>query len=141
MDASLKDPTRRDAQQRVRNPVRACVQIFDDGRTKSAERNAAFFYRDLSQGCGRAAARPYQRHLSFMTGISAVSARIDLTINGKQYQFDGPMTIAELLASRALDPRIVVVELNLNIIPRDRFDSVMLAGGDQLEIVQMMAGG
>ena len=66
---------------------------------------------------------------------------IELTINGRSVQLDRPMTIRELLASRHLHERIVVVEHNREIIPRDRYDGVMIGPADNLEIVQMMAGG
>jgi thiamine biosynthesis protein ThiS len=64
-----------------------------------------------------------------------------MTVNGKHVELDEPMTIAEFLARKNLHARIVVVEHNREIVPRERYAAVVLAAGDELEIVQMMAGG
>ena len=66
---------------------------------------------------------------------------IALTINGRDIQLAKPMTIRELLASKGLHEKIVVVEHNREIVPRERYDDVMVGADDDLEIVQMMAGG
>jgi thiamine biosynthesis protein ThiS len=66
---------------------------------------------------------------------------ISLTINGRDVQLANPMTIRELLASKHLHEKIVVVEHNREIVPRERYDDVVVGADDDLEIVQMMAGG
>jgi len=66
---------------------------------------------------------------------------MQLTINGKHVEIEQPLTIRELLVSKGLHERIVVVEHNREIVPRDRYGDVIVGGGDNLEIVQMMAGG
>jgi thiamine biosynthesis protein ThiS len=66
---------------------------------------------------------------------------ISLTINGRDVQLANPMTIRQLLASKGLTPQIVVVEHNREIVPRERYDDVVVGADDDLEIVQMMAGG
>lgn len=66
---------------------------------------------------------------------------IELTVNGKLRQIEGTQTILGFLESRELLPRMVVVEHNGVIVPRDQYGEVILQAGDNLEIVQMMAGG
>lgn len=66
---------------------------------------------------------------------------MQLTVNGKVIELAEPLTIRELLASKGLHERIVVVEYNREIVPRDRYGDVVVGAGDTLEIVQMMAGG
>ena len=66
---------------------------------------------------------------------------LHLTINGKPTTLDRPLTITEFLASRNLKDRMVVAEHNGEIIPRDRYTQITLNEGDNLEVVQMMAGG
>lgn len=66
---------------------------------------------------------------------------IALTINGRGVQMAEPLTIAQLLDSKNLHAKIVVVEHNREIVPRERYDDVVLSAGDDVEIVQMMAGG
>jgi thiamine biosynthesis protein ThiS len=66
---------------------------------------------------------------------------ISLTINGRDVRLDRPMTIRELLESKGLKPQVVVVEHNRAIVPRERYADVLLGADDNVEIVQMMAGG
>jgi thiamine biosynthesis protein ThiS len=66
---------------------------------------------------------------------------ISLTINGRDVQLASAMTIAQLLETKNLHAKIVVVEHNREIVPRERYGAVLLGAGDELEIVQMMAGG
>jgi thiamine biosynthesis protein ThiS len=51
-------------------------------------------------------------------------------------------TLAQLLAELELDPRMIVVELNREIL-RDRthFESLTLRPGDTLELVHFVGGG
>ncbi len=66
---------------------------------------------------------------------------MQLIINGEAREVDGVGTLGELLASRNLPSRLVVVEQNGEIVPREKYDETPLTDGDVLEIVQMMAGG
>jgi thiamine biosynthesis protein ThiS len=63
-----------------------------------------------------------------------------ITING-QTRTDIPATVVTLLEALGLDPARVAVELNLEILPRDRFAATALKDGDALEIVQFVGGG
>ncbi|MDW8107585.1 MAG: sulfur carrier protein ThiS [Armatimonadota bacterium] len=62
-------------------------------------------------------------------------------INGAERELSEPITILQLLQARGIDPRMVVVEYNYEIVPRERYAEVRLKEGDNLEIVQMTAGG
>jgi thiamine biosynthesis protein ThiS len=66
---------------------------------------------------------------------------IELTVNGEVCKVAAPVTLAAYLEALGLRPRMIVVEHNREIVPRDRYAEVELRGGDTLEIVQMMAGG
>lgn len=50
-------------------------------------------------------------------------------------------TVANLLSSRDLDPRQVLVELNGSILPKGDYDRTLLKEGDVLELVHFVAGG
>lgn len=63
-----------------------------------------------------------------------------ITVNGKT-RIDVPASVADLLTQLRLDPARVAVELNLEILPRDRFAETALSDGDALEIVQFVGGG
>ena len=67
-----------------------------------------------------------------------------LQINGEARHFDGtptPFTLAALLERLAMKSDRVAVELNRDIVPRDRWSSTQLDEGDQLEIVHFVGGG
>jgi thiamine biosynthesis protein ThiS len=63
-----------------------------------------------------------------------------LTINGQQ-QDSAPTTLAELIERLGMKQDRVAVELNRNIVPRDRWAGTNMAEGDQLEIVHFVGGG
>ncbi|MGB9711082.1 MAG: sulfur carrier protein ThiS [Thermodesulfovibrio sp.] len=50
-------------------------------------------------------------------------------------------TIAELLQELEINPQRVVVEVNLEIIKRDRFNEYKIKEGDSIEIVNFVGGG
>ncbi|MFZ0805547.1 MAG: sulfur carrier protein ThiS [Candidatus Sulfotelmatobacter sp.] len=67
-----------------------------------------------------------------------------LHINGDERQFDsqlGPFTLASLVEMLAMKADRVAVELNRNIVPRDRWSETSLNDGDSLEIVHFVGGG
>jgi thiamine biosynthesis protein ThiS len=64
-----------------------------------------------------------------------------LHINGDQKTFPSPLTLAGLVESLAMKPDRVAVELNRDIVPRDRWTQTELHDGDRLEIVHFVGGG
>jgi thiamine biosynthesis protein ThiS len=64
-----------------------------------------------------------------------------LVINGEERQFPGSLTLAGLLAQLGLKSDRVAVELNRDIVPRDRWVDTVLNNGDKLEIVHFVGGG
>lgn len=66
---------------------------------------------------------------------------MQVRINGKERELPDGATLMQLLEERSIDPRTVVVEYNYTIVPRDRYGEITLRDGDNLEIVQMTAGG
>lgn len=67
--------------------------------------------------------------------------QLALTINGDPRSVPGPSTLTDLLGHLGLDPRMVVVELNREIVRRPRLSEVTLRDGDQVELVHFVAGG
>ena len=66
---------------------------------------------------------------------------MQLIVNGEERQVENTLTLGKFLALCALPSKMVVVERNGEIVPREKYDVTTLANGDVLEIVQMMAGG
>ena len=66
---------------------------------------------------------------------------MQLIVNGDVRDVEDNLTVGAFLVSRSLNPKMIVVEQNGEIVPRGLYDETTLATGDVLEIVQMMAGG
>jgi thiazole synthase len=77
-----------------------------------------------------------------MMGTDVFEVELALAVNGAERRVPKGWTLADLLSSLELDPRVVVVERN-GIILRDRssFASLALAADDALEIVHFVGGG
>lgn len=66
---------------------------------------------------------------------------LTLIVNGERRDLPGPATLLDLLRNLELDPRMVVVECNREIIRRPRLGEVSLSDGDQVELVHFVGGG
>ena len=66
---------------------------------------------------------------------------MELTINGNGREFSSPLTLSELVQQLGMKSDRVAVELNLEIVPRDRWAVTSLNQGDRLEIVHFVGGG
>lgn len=66
---------------------------------------------------------------------------MNLIINGEDRQFDSVLTIATLLERLGMKPDRVAVELNRELVPRERWTATHLNDDDKLEIVHFVGGG
>jgi sulfur carrier protein len=66
---------------------------------------------------------------------------LHLTVNGDSRTVPGPATVTALLGHLGLDPRMVVVEVNREVVRRARHDAVSLHDGDVVELVHFVGGG
>ena len=66
---------------------------------------------------------------------------MNLTINGEERSFDDRITLAALIEQMGMKQDRVAVELNRDIVQRDRWSSTVLNPGDHLEIVHFVGGG
>lgn len=66
---------------------------------------------------------------------------MEVRINGEERTVDEGLTVSELLRSLDLNPGLVVVERNREILDRDRYDEVEVQAGDRLELVHFVGGG
>jgi thiamine biosynthesis protein ThiS len=64
-----------------------------------------------------------------------------LQINGEEREFGSPTTLAALVEGLGMKAGRVAVELNRNIVPRERWTETELSDGDRLEIVHFVGGG
>ncbi|MGA2747022.1 MAG: sulfur carrier protein ThiS [Candidatus Sulfotelmatobacter sp.] len=67
-----------------------------------------------------------------------------LQINGEAREFGdspAPFTLSALVETLGMKADRVAVELNRDIVPRDRWTETALSEGDRLEIVHFVGGG
>ena len=65
---------------------------------------------------------------------------MQVTINGKPEEVTGS-TVSDILKHKEIDPHMVAVELNAQIIERDRLNTTTIQDGDKLEFLFYMGGG
>ena len=64
-----------------------------------------------------------------------------LTVNGEPKNVPEGLTLAQLVRELGLERNPIAVELNRQVVPRDRLGETRLAQGDRLEIVTLVGGG
>ncbi len=64
-----------------------------------------------------------------------------LIVNGEDREFSSISTVSALLVQLGMKPDRVAVELNRDLLSRDRWDKTKLSEGDKLEIVHFVGGG
>jgi sulfur carrier protein len=74
-------------------------------------------------------------------GATTAAAEFEITLNGEPYRLPGPTTLASLLERLGVHPQTVAVELNYDIVRRDRLASTPVGPGDTVEVVRMIGGG
>ena len=67
---------------------------------------------------------------------------MEITINGeKRADFASPLTVAELLEQLRINPKSIIVELNLEIVAKNRMNETTVQDGDTIEIIRLVGGG
>lgn len=70
-----------------------------------------------------------------------VGTTVRIRLNGKERDVLRGHTVRSLLEELELHPRMIVVELNRDILERDRYDDVPVTEGDSIELVHFVGGG
>ncbi len=70
-----------------------------------------------------------------------MTTALRVTINGEVREVPTGLTVASLLGHLGLNAGRVAIERNLEILPRDRWDSTAVESGDRYEIVHFVGGG
>jgi len=66
---------------------------------------------------------------------------MEVVVNGSPRTVRPGVTLLQLLADLALDPRTVVVEHNRRIVRRPALAETPVAAGDAIELVHFVGGG
>ncbi len=70
-----------------------------------------------------------------------MAEKTEIIVNGKQTQVSTKWTVDDLIQDLELVGRQVAVEVNGQIISRDRWSDQALTSGDRIEIVHFVGGG
>ena len=65
---------------------------------------------------------------------------MEITINGKNETTDAN-TVLDVLKAKEIDPQLVAVELNTQIIEQEQLATTSIKDGDKLEFLFYMGGG
>lgn len=67
---------------------------------------------------------------------------MNVKVNGKTYDLQDIKTIAQLLEHFQVNqPSGIAVALNLNVVKRSDFETVIVKEGDEVEIIRAVQGG
>jgi thiamine biosynthesis protein ThiS len=66
---------------------------------------------------------------------------IEIVLNGEKRQVPEGLSVAGLLAHLGITADRVAVELELEIVPRPKWDAAMVLPGAQVEVVHFVGGG
>ena len=69
------------------------------------------------------------------------TGHIRITVNGDAREFGAGRTVAELLSELGLNPHLVVVEHNREILDRKQLGAAAVQAGDVFELVHFVGGG
>ncbi len=70
-----------------------------------------------------------------------LAGKLSIFVNGRARQVGAAVTLGELAAQCALDPRRLLVELNGETLSRDAWPGHRLRHGDRVEFIRVVAGG
>ena len=66
---------------------------------------------------------------------------IQVQVNGKEREVKSGLSVHQLVEFFDLNPLLIVVELNREILSRDQFKDVQVSEGDAVELVHFVGGG
>lgn len=64
-----------------------------------------------------------------------------VTINGKKETFERTLSLLELIKEKGLNKAKIVIERNLEIVPKDKLETTLLNNNDSIEIIAFVGGG
>lgn len=66
---------------------------------------------------------------------------IRIRLNGKDRDIEEGLSVRELIESLELNPALIVVELNREILDRERYQETPVGSDDDVELVHFVGGG
>ncbi len=66
---------------------------------------------------------------------------IEITVNGQRVEIETSMTVEQLLDTVDVPPNYLAVEVNAEVVPREKYTTVVVGPGDDVEVVTLVGGG
>jgi thiamine biosynthesis protein ThiS len=67
---------------------------------------------------------------------------MEITVNGeKRVGLTSPLTVAELIEQLGINPKSIIVELNFEIVTKNKVSETNVQDGDTIEIIRLVGGG
>ena len=66
---------------------------------------------------------------------------IRVTINGKEQELPDPTPLTEYVSSLGVNPKMIAIAYNGEVLRRDEWVEITLSEGDTLEVVRAVGGG
>ncbi len=66
---------------------------------------------------------------------------IQVTVNGKDRELDGPKSLLKFLEENNISPQLIAIAHNGVVLHTNEYGKVSIKEGDSLEIVRMVGGG
>ena len=66
---------------------------------------------------------------------------IRLTINGEEQEFPNAIPLIEYVSSLGVNPKMIAIAHNGEVLRRDEWEEVTLSDGDTVEVVRAVGGG
>nr|WP_290223376.1 sulfur carrier protein ThiS [Trichocoleus desertorum] len=79
--------------------------------------------------------------MSDLSGLSNLSDAITVQVNGESHTCSRSIFLPNLLEQLGLNPRLIAVEYNGEILHRQFWSATEVQEGDRLEIVTIVGGG
>ena len=64
-----------------------------------------------------------------------------LTINGEEQEFPNPIRLTEYVSSLGVNPKMIAIAYNSEVLRRDEWEEITLSEGDAVEVVRAVGGG
>jgi sulfur carrier protein len=64
-----------------------------------------------------------------------------LKINGREQEAKESTSLSDIIKSKGLSEKAIVVEYNYNIMPKEKWHEIILNEADNIEIVSFVGGG
>ena len=66
---------------------------------------------------------------------------IKVTINGKEHELPEQILVSEYVATLGVEPKMIAIAHNGEVLRRDEWEDVTVSDGDSLEVVRAVGGG